>query len=329
MVTGMLVSMAMAASCVVEDAAPWTEQHAASTTNPAVEFRADWSVVTTGHLWRGTQLQIHYAPERASCTGDLPTGPGWSVTGFYRWNGGAATSFWVAGRQPAPELAAPSIALDRVGELEIWFQNNNRWGCNAYDSNFGQNYKFSVAAGPHGPSWVGDARYSIERMTCNGAVCPQSWRSLENGFFYETWARQRAALRQAGFQVWQPGVTDWDNPDLWQQLDTQVHYRYAGQADFATQYVNFDGRWGNNAHYAIDLRAFDPFEWPRGAGITTAADCPPLALRRDATGYYVETDFEFYFTVNGVELRPTAGGAFKGTYQDYLGNFAVCTAPQL
>ena len=40
---------------------------------------------------------------------------------------------------------------------------------------------------------------------------------------------------------------------------------------------------------------------------------------------YAEAELELYFTVNGQELRPAQGGTFRGKYQDYLGNFAVCT----
>lgn len=303
------------------------ESEAASSTEATVVFHANWTTEVRGKLERGRRLKILYAPARAKCQGTAYGQPAWSVNAWYRWNGGEVRSVQVAGMRSDPSAAEPSIALDRTGRLEMWFQNNDRWGCNEYDSQFGQNYVFSVGepTNDNAPGWVGNASYVIDRQTCNGGACAGSWKPLEGGFLYETYARQRAAVRQAGFEVWKEGVTDRDNPDLWQQLDVQVHRRFVGEQNFVTEYVSFDGRWGNNAHYALDLRALDPFAYPAGANIRTAADCPKYRLTRDASGQYVEAELELYFTVNGTELRPAAGGTFKGRYQDYLGNFAVCT----
>ena len=69
-----------------------------------------------------------------------------------------------------------------------------------------------------------------------------------------------------------------------------------------------------------------PSSGPRPPAFATA-DCPRYTLRRDPTGHYVEADVELYFTVNGAELRPAGGGTFRGTFQDYLGAFAVCVTP--
>ena len=40
------------------------------------------------------------------------------------------------------------------------------------------------------------------------------------------------------FEVWMQGVTDFPNPDLWQQLDVELHWRVKGAAAFTTQYVD-------------------------------------------------------------------------------------------
>ena len=301
------------------------ESAQAATSEATVVFQGNWTTEVRGSLERGKRLRILYSADRAKCTATAYGNPAWSVMAYYRWNGGEVRSVQVAGLRSDPTAPEPGIALDQSGQLEMWFQNTDRYGCNAFDSAFGKNYTFAIAENASAPGWIGNASFAIDRQTCNGGVCPGSWRSLEGGFLYETWARQRAAVRRAGFEVWKSGVTDFNNPNLWQQLDVQIHRRYAGETTFTTEYVSFDGRWGNNAHYGLDLRALDPFEYPRGANIQTAADCPKFTVRRDASGNYVETDLEFYFTVNGVELRPAAGGNFRGTYQDYLGNYAICT----
>ena len=302
----------------------------ASTAEATVVFHGDYTTEVRGALERGKRLKVLYASSRARCQATYAGRPAWSVTAWYRWNGGEVRSVQVAGLRPdgpgagAPE---PGIPLDSTGDLEMWFQNNDRYGCNNFDSDYGKNYHFRVAPSASEPGWLGNASYGIERATCNGRICDGAWRSLEGGFRYDTWARQRAALRQVGFEVWKAGVTDRDNPNLWRELDVQVHRRFVGEAAFTTSYVSFDARWGNNAHYTLDLRALDPFEWPASARVRDRADCPRYTLRRDPTGHYVEADVELYFTVNGAELRPAGGGTFRGTFQDYLGAFAVCVTP--
>ncbi len=314
-------------ACVASPDADVETSSQSATANVTVAFKSDWTTDVRGTLMRGKRMLIEYATERATCTGTFNGALAWSVTAFYRWDGGEVATTYAAGFTSDPSAPPAGIDLDRSGQLEVWFQNTNRWGCNAYDSNYGQNYKFNVEVAIAGnePNWLGNANYAIERATCNGGVCPGAWRSLDNGFTYDTWARQRAALRVAGFEVWKPGVTDLDNPNLWQQLDAQIHYRYVGQSAFVTDYINFDQRWSNNAHYAVDLRAFDPFAWPNSsANIRTVADCPAYTLRRDTSNQYVEAELEFYFSVNGKELRVASGNFFRGRYQDYLGNYAIC-----
>ncbi len=100
------------------------------------------------------------------------------------------------------------------------------------------------------------------------------------------------------------GVTTFDNADLWKQLDVQVHSRIGSSGAFTTAYVGFDQRSGNNARYAIDLNAMDPFKG--FFTIQNKSDCPafPLSAPAESGGAYVEVTMELYFTINGVELRP-------------------------
>lgn len=291
-----------------------------------LHFNADWTTTVEGPLQAGRRLRFDYAIERSACRASSRGAPAYSVTGHYRFDGGEVQTVHVAGHSPDPTHANPGLVLDRSGTLELWFESTSVAGCQGWDSNYGQNYVFVIAPSStqRAPGWMGNVSYAFERQTCNGRICGGRWRDLAGGFLYETWARQRAALRQVGFQIWSPGVTDFDNPELWRQLDVQVHYRYVGQPDFTSAYVNFDERWGNDAHYVVDLRGLDPFEWPRGAGIQTRADCPGYTVRPDATGNYAEIGIELYFTVNGQELRAPDGGPFQGRYQDYVGNWAVC-----
>ncbi len=292
-----------------------------------VRFGADFEERVTGELVKGRQVRIVYDPARLpQCRGEQGGVPQWSISGAWKIGDGPVRAFTAAGLNAgSPEGAV--LDLDRSGELQIWFSNNNRWGCNGYDSDFGKNYRFPVKPAAHEPGWLGNARYAIERQTCDGRACDASLRPVPPAIVYESWARQRAAVRVITFEVWKEGVTDRENPDLWRQLDVQVHARLQGTTTFTTSYVALDRRVGNDARYAIDLAKLDPI--PGFAVADTAEKCPavPLRLPPELNGGYVEATVELYATVNGVELRPDGGGAgglFRVRYQNYADRFPAC-----
>lgn len=110
-----------------------------------VRFGADFTTVVDGALRRGGRLLVDYAPERLEdCRGELNGGPGWTITGYYQLAGSEPESFYVAGHSATGAVDPPLIELERSGELQLWFQNTNRWGCSAYDSSYGDNYRLTV-----------------------------------------------------------------------------------------------------------------------------------------------------------------------------------------
>lgn len=112
---------------------------------PTIHFDEDFSESVSGELTRGATVEIAYDADRLTqCRGTQNGYPQWAITGYYRIDGGEVKSFAAAGNMAPTPPALPSITLDHRGELEMWFQNTNRWGCNAYDSNFGDNYRFEV-----------------------------------------------------------------------------------------------------------------------------------------------------------------------------------------
>jgi hypothetical protein len=289
----------------------------------SIHFQSDWDEEVSGKLTAGQQLTVKYDDARLpKCRGSKYGMPAWSITGFYRLNGGAIGTFNAAGHNPDGSHPPVVIDLPAAGDLELWFQSSSAFGCSEYDSNFGDHYHFTVARPASAPEWVGNGAYALSRWTCDdGRACPADLKSLEgSGFVYDTWARQRAAVAHLYFEVWKPGVTDFDNPDLWKQLDVQIRYRYVPGQPFQSSYVPFDQRVGNNARYASWIRQLDPLG---GNTITDKAKCPyPLWPTDD--GQYVYKDFEYYFVVSGVELRPSEGGTFKGKFLDYRGLYDVC-----
>jgi hypothetical protein len=152
---------------------------------------------------------------------------------------------------------------------------------------------------------MGEVRNLITRDSddeCDGGGLATS------AFAFDTWARQRAVRTNLCFQVYQPGLTDHDDPSLWQQLDVSLHYRFVGQPGFTTLPVSFDRRTGNNARYRMSWRTIDPFR---------TYHCPEVAPHPSANGMYAEIQLEYFVVVNGGELRPAPGQVFTGTFADY------------
>ncbi len=325
-----LFCLLLATAC---SGAPASEQ-AAETSSASVDgearltFNADFTSTASGPFVAGQKLRVAYDVARStSCRGDQNGHPGWSVTGYARMNGGPVATFEAGGFSPSGGTQAPILDLPSSGDLEIWFQTTSVWGCTSYDSAYGKNYHFAVGRSTRAPGWIGNAAAVVSRATCNGGPCDADRSSLEGGFTFDTWARQRAAITLGTFDVWKQGTTDRDNPDLWRDLDVQLFTRVGDVGPFAARYVGFDHRVGNDARYAFSLRELDPVGGVNGGALTDRSQCPTFRLATDASGQYVQVDLQFYVTVNGTELRPTqpgSGGVFHGTYQNYKGLYAVC-----
>lgn len=285
-------------------------------------FTGDRGVDVSGTLEKGKKVRVAYDVNRlTTCRGDQNGKPAWSITGYWRIGSGSVHSFEAGGHSPSGGTAQPVLALDASGDLQIWFQNTSVWGCSAYDSDFGKNYHFAVKPAANEPGWVGNVRSVISRQTCNGP-CESDLKPVQGAIVYDTWARQRAAIRSVYFEVWKDGVTSWDNPDLWKQLDVQVHSRVGSAGAFKSAYVSFDRRLGNNARYGVDLRGLDPIVG--NATLTNVADCPAGLVALPSGEPLVEATVELYFTVNGAELRPANGGTFEVRYVNYKAPYAIC-----
>lgn len=294
-----------------------------------VSFNADFTTTTTGPLVVGDTVTLAYDASRlTTCRGNANDGsPGWTISAFYRVNGGPISSVVVGGHEADP-TAKPTFVLSAAGDLEFWFENDSMWGCDAYDSAYGQNYHLQAVVSANAPGWVGDAQYVTSRATCNnGGPCASDFHPLDGGFTYDTFVRSQTAIRRAYFETWKQGVTDFDNANLWKELDVEVHSRVGGSGAFTTAYVSFDERDGNNARYAVQLASLDPLPGgPSGSAIQNKADCPtfPVTYEGPVGADYIDADLQFYFTVNGTELRPGDGTVFHGKYQNYAGLYAIC-----
>ncbi|MBA3393737.1 MAG: hypothetical protein H0T89_13905 [Deltaproteobacteria bacterium] len=261
-------------------------------------FAADFTHQREGVLVPGGELVIAYDTAR------LPTCRHWR-NGYALWELTAHVRFepgleyhTVSVRDMAATIAVPPTARS----MQVWFENTSASGCQRWDSNNGANYRFAMALPPQ---WVGN----VQNLITRGASDPcDGGGPASQGFAFDTWTRQRAAYTNLCFQIYEPGMTDLDDPDLWQKLDVTVKWRYAGQQAWQSRYVGFDRRVGNNARYLMSWRDHDPFR---------TYHCPEVAPTPVPGGPYVQVALEYYLIVNGGEVRPQPGAAFSAMFVDY------------
>ena len=92
---------------------------------------------------RARAVLVYDDTRLAKCKGEQGGVPQYAVTAYASVDGAAADTVVVAGLNAQ---ADPTIELSSAGELEIWFEVTNKWGCHEWDSDFGNNYRFQVAA---------------------------------------------------------------------------------------------------------------------------------------------------------------------------------------
>lgn len=284
---------------------------------PTLHFDADWSVRQSGPVVAGQTLTVHYDLARLpDCRAGYAGRAAFNIQAhalFTPMNVRQEASVLDGSRSSSSQwYSRPAVFDVPAGAtgVQLWFHNTDRAGCNRYDSNFGRNHAFGVVASDHAraPDWMGNVVATISRAAagrCDGAV------PFGNTLSFGTWARQRAAVTDLCFEVWEPGVTDFDNADLWRQLDARVEVRFAGATTATTSYVSLAGRTGHNARYAVDLRAFDPFIWGR------CLDGVPLSTVEENGMAMLQATAELSITVNGSALRTDGGDVFRVVYSDY------------
>ncbi|HEX5063769.1 MAG TPA: DUF6209 family protein [Kofleriaceae bacterium] len=262
-------------------------------------FDADWTEHREGVLAPGGEVTIVYAQTRLNQCKQTQNGYElWDITAHVRFEPGGQL-LGASVRAGTATMTVPSDARRAV----VWFESTSVSGCHYWDSNYGNNYVFDAATPPQ---WVGNMSSLMTRDT-SGDICGGT--PAQQGFAFDTWTRERAAITNLCFQVYQPGMTDHDDPDLWQKLDVSVRWHGEGQpAVWQSRSINFDRRVGNDARYAMSWRDLDPFR---------PYHCPDVATTTTADGMYVQARLEYIVVVNGYELRPVPGATFSGTFTDY------------
>lgn len=151
-----LVLAGLLAGCASDPADPDTGSASASATGdgkaddtsrtPTLTFGADWSEALEGALVPGAKLTIRYDLDRAQeCRGSTGGSDVWGVTGFASVDGAEAETFAVTELRDGVTTALDAtIEIPAGDDLAVWFQTSNRWGCVAYDSDYGADYHFAI-----------------------------------------------------------------------------------------------------------------------------------------------------------------------------------------
>jgi Family of unknown function (DUF6209) len=285
----------------------------------SLSFGDDMSKQITGKLIEGNRIEINYALERLpNCRGTHNGYPAWDTRVFVKFlpgqemTEGSVRDFVNNMGLPTNESFSIPVSFDiplGTESVEIWFSNTSLGGysCQEWDSNLGENYKFDVM---RAPGWIGDHFLNISRES--SIPCSQGV-SLVDSFTYGTWDRERSLVGNVCFEVWQEGVTDQANQEIWKELDTRVWYRF-GESEFHFEYVDFIDYTGNNARYAFNIEEIDPFR---------PYLCPEVNVSQvtdpDGDSFDV-AEMEFFFTVNGIRSTPETENYFAGAYIDYANN---------
>ncbi len=115
----------------------------------SISFLGDWNIARNGLFIEGGTARVTYDAARLpQCRGEVNGNPAWSITGFAQVNDGPIQSFEAGGSSPSGGTAQPVVQLPTAGRVAFWFQVTNRWGCSAWDSNFGRNFVYEVAPQP-------------------------------------------------------------------------------------------------------------------------------------------------------------------------------------
>lgn len=109
-------------------------------------FDAEWGEAQSAPIHALDTVVIHYAPERlAECAGSTGGHVAWGITGYWQVDDGPVHTVAVARPDGVTLVPAdPTLDVPPGAELELWFEATNVWGCHAYDSDFGQNYRFRI-----------------------------------------------------------------------------------------------------------------------------------------------------------------------------------------
>lgn len=207
-----------------------------------LEFSAGFRSTQQGALIQGGLATLRYDAQRLpACRGTHNGFPAWEVEAAVRFlPGGEVLRGFLRERPFTFEVPATAT------RAEVWFRNFTGAGstCEAWDSNQGQNYGFSVE--PRAPAkvaWVGNLGSSFSRDCARRDGVPSP--AVLDGYIRER------ACSFLDVDVYVPGLTDASALKPW-AIAAQAQLGLDG-IGIAPSWLTFVGRFGNDYRYRLEL----------------------------------------------------------------------------
>jgi hypothetical protein len=122
---------------------------AAAEVAPTLGFAADWSVAASGPIVSGGPAIVHYDVARLpDCRAVYHGFPAWGINAYYAVDGGPAFTVPVTQLQNGAVVGVDaSFTVPPGQDLALWFHASDEYGCSQWDSAYGANFHFALAAG--------------------------------------------------------------------------------------------------------------------------------------------------------------------------------------
>lgn len=231
-----------------------------------LDFTGAFTTSQRGVVVAGEPLTLTYALSRLETCRNTHNGhPAWDLRAFVRFNpSGTVVDGTVRGFDApngVPQAANPKSVPFTVDvptgttSLEVWFHNTSGAGstCQAWDSNYGANYRFVVwPTSPGRVDWVGNAGSSFSR-TCSRTDGVPATVTMDS------YLRERACAF-VETDVYAPGVTDSGNTGVGVFAQAEL---FLDGAPFAVTDLQFLSRIGNDWRYQWQLPKTELFYAPK------------------------------------------------------------------
>ena len=239
---------------------------------PSLDFEASWRTTQRGALVAGQPMVVTYALSRLpTCRGTHNGYPAWDLVAFVRFvPSGTVVEGTVRGfdapngvpsNSGAKSVPFETLIPSGTTAVEVWFKNFTGAGstCEAWDSNYGANYRFDVEARALPKvQWAGNGGSSFSRACTREDGVPAN-------VVMDSYVQQRACSFVTA-DVYVPGVTDAAVQKPWAVYARAVLSLDGVALDPAS--LAFVGRVGNDYRYQFEVPKSALYYGPKWSVLT-------------------------------------------------------------